>query len=533
MAPTFVQLPGDVVQAQTQGPQLQFKEMAFAQGHRTYVALLGSLQHARKQMHLNKQSSKHLPGLNLYPKPPRHSYPFDGISYRLTPGSDMPAGRNSLPASGHISPFGTGSGNIEQEAHSALDVLRQMAIQSGWTWIEGILLAGSLAYGLNRMQEAEQMWQKVLNREPTHVEAMSNLAATYMAQRNYKEAELMWTEAVKLRPGWFEAVEHLVGLLCVQSRSGDAIHVIQHVEKSLRVQRTADAPPQVGPMSNYIDPGKFVGWSGSGIMPHSGYRTPAVENGRLIALIHAKGNMLYAMGNILGAAQAFEEAIMIAVGKTVDGISGLIRRILGAFSEHIRSYRHEAGSISQWETILLLPRTAVKTTSLAFPSSKPLPGLDDIFEGSPKKAAIAVTSNCLLSLAKIYQDSMSSGGTALGPSGAAGVHDILALYYLSLSLQPSPSTANNVGILLAGVQQSVSSRLPPHLLDKETPTVAGVVPGTGVALALAYYNYGLLLDKEHAHLFTNLGSLLKDLGQLDMAIRMYEEAVRCGRVVAV
>jgi len=46
-------------------------------------------------------------------------------------------------------------------------------------------------------------------------------------------------------------------------------------------------------------------------------------------------------------------------------------------------------------------------------------------------------------------------------------------------------------------------------------------------MALAYYNYGLNLDKRHAHLYTNLGSLLKDLGQLGTAIRMYEEAVKC------
>ena len=58
-------------------------------------------------------------------------------------------------------------------------------------------------------------------------------------------------------------------------------------------------------------------------------------------------------------------------------------------------------------------------------------------------------------------------------------------------------------------------------------SIPGVVPGSGIALALAYYNYGLNLDDRHAHLYTNLGSLLKDIGQLTAAIKMYEQAVSC------
>lgn len=108
-----------------------------------------------------------------------------------------------------------------------------------------------------------------------------------------------------------------------------------------------------------------------------------------------------------------------------------------------------------------------------------------------------------------------------------GVGDILALYYLSLSLQPSPSTANNVGILLASVQQPPSHRSLNLRDSSMQQSIPGVVPGSGVALALAYYNYGLNLDSKHAHIYTNLGSLLKDIGQLTAAISMYEKAVQC------
>ncbi|KAI9869672.1 MAG: hypothetical protein M1823_008992, partial [Watsoniomyces obsoletus] len=89
-----------------------------------------------------------------------------------------------------------------------------------------------------------------------------------------------------------------------------------------------------------------------------------------------------------------------------------------------------------------------------FPPSGHLPGLEFISQGQSSKAAVSTTSNCLLSLAKIYQDAMSSA-VEVGTLKSTSTRDILALYYLSLSLQRSPSTANNVGILLAGVQQSV------------------------------------------------------------------------------
>ncbi|KAH0247989.1 UDP-N-ACETYLGLUCOSAMINE--peptide N-ACETYLGLUCOSAMINYLtransferase, partial [Aureobasidium melanogenum] len=109
----------------------------------------------------------------------------------------------------------------------------------------------------------------------------------------------------------------------------------------------------------------------------------------------------------------------------------------------------------------------------------------------------------------------------------SGVREILALYYLSLSLQPSPSTANNVGILLAGVQQSVQPATTFHSSHAFKQDIPGVQPGSGIALALAYYNHGLMLDAGHAHLYTNLGSLLKDIGQLDAAVEMYRRAIQC------
>ena len=382
-------------------------------------------------------------------------------------------------------------------------------------------------------------------KDDSNVEAISNTAATLLALNRRSEAEQYWLRSVKLRPSFFEAVEHLIGLLCGDRRGREAVRVIKHVENALRTPYEKQSDTLLN------DPTIFsnrLGWQDQTeirkptpsvdnhqrrprIYPNSlsfgtsGYAIPNADNGRMLALIHAKGNMLYALGDNAGAAKAFEDAILIGAGKREHGIGGLIKRILQVFAREIYAIRQDGANGIECQSILLLPEMALKTAHLVFPMTGQLPGLRDVPSGSAKKAAISTTSNSLLSLAKIYQDGMSSSEAIFdGPKTSPGVQEILALYYLSLSLQPSPSTANNVGILLAGVQQSAPHQSSSNVQNLVIP---GVVPGSGIALALAYYNYGLNLDSRHAHLYTNLGSLLKDIGQLSAAIKMYEQAVAC------
>ena len=264
----------------------------------------------------------------------------------------------------------------------------------------------------------------------------------------------------------------------------------------------------------------------------SGYAIPGSDNGRILALVHAKGNMLYALGDNSGAAKAFENAVLIGAGLQIQGIGALIKHILSVVG-YDAAERSPGGRRIPPSTdpILLHPEAAVKTKHLCFPPHGELPGLQYVpSDGMARKAAISTTSNSLLSLAKIFQDGMATNSPkATAYQTTYGVREILALYYLSLSLQSSPSTANNVGILLASVQQAAPSRQIPVSNPMLKPQIPGLVPGSGIALALAYYNYGLLLDSRHAHLYTNLGSLLKDIGQLDVAIQMYEQAVSCDK----
>lgn len=364
---------------------------------------------------------------------------------------------------------------------------------------------------------------------------------------------------MKLRPSYFEAVEHLIGLLCGDHRGQEAVQIIEQVERSLKFvkkgesfrhsdlqsERSSSSVSQSPSLSeasdrpvfeydgdnesNFKDLDELPGSDQPGF-GSSGYAIPGSENGRILALVHAKGNMLYALGDNSGAAKAFENAVLIGAGNHIQGISGLIKHILSMVgydaAEHSPGGRRIPPST---DPILLHPEPALKTAQLCFQPHGELPGLKYVpNEGMARKAAISTTSNSLLSLAKIFQDGMATNSPkASAYQTTYGVREILALYYLSLSLQPSPSTANNVGILLASVQQAAPSKPIPISNPMPKPQIPGLVPGSGIALALAYYNYGLLLDSRHAHLYTNLGSLLKDIGQLDVAIQMYEQAVAC------
>ncbi|KAF1912857.1 glycosyl transferase family 41-domain-containing protein [Ampelomyces quisqualis] len=598
-----------------QSPNGQSREKVFAWAHSVYVDLLRYLTHTRKHSHDHGRAPSRP---HIYPKPPRQpaanlseasgKSKSPSLERRLSHSCSKPARRppishsrsssawsvggldasvqrqswQHMPQQQTASPHGSGmespgrtlrrmSGSVasasqglrheippSMTAASALEAITKHCEESKWNWIDGILLGGCFAYALGDYQKAQDWYKHILTLDKTHVEAISNLAATLLALQQKKDAESYWRQAVNLRPSYFEAVEHLIGLLCSDHRAKEAVQVIEDVERSLRFVKKADAlrsldiqsdrsnstlseSPSLseasdrpifefegGDESVFKDLDEIPGSDQPGF-GSSGFAIPGCDNGRVLALVHAKGNMLYALGDNAGAAKAFEIAVLIGAGNKVHGIDSLIRRILSVVGyDTAEPSSGGQRALQSADPVLLPPDSATKTAQLCFPAHGQLPGLKHVPDGLARKAAISTTSNSLLSLAKIFQDGMATSFPKLSAcQNNYGVREILALYYLSLSLQPSPSTANNVGILLASVQQSAPSKPLPVPHSAFHPQIPGLVPGSGVALALAYYYYGLQLDKRHAHLYTNLGSLLKDIGQLDVAIQMYEQAVQC------
>jgi tetratricopeptide (TPR) repeat protein len=581
----------------------RFKERALAHAHKTYADLLVYLSHSKRAQHARDGSgSTKAVKMMVFPKPPKqltsqlsptrprmphsltdpllpyharaasHSSFAQARSGRLADAalspSDVPSrylGWTSTVAAdmashpsmryplAHNKPGQMRAQDLCSPPHSAracLDVLSTLCEQSEWKWVDGILLGGCLQYGLEHYEDAVVWFNRILDLDPNHVETLSNIAATLYCLNRLKEAEEYWLKAIQIRPSYLEAVEHMVGLLCSNGRSEEAVQVISTVLEALRLPDVRPRPGPVGadgftdnlpggsrrPSLTTFEEKQHAATFDMQKQPgfgSSGYAVPGVDNGRILLLVHARGNMLYALKQVDRASQAFEEAVIISAGRKYGSVQALIRKIQTVLRPRDASQASRADAATPLNSPLLLaPDRAKHTSQLVFASSGGhLPGLRYIAEGSHRRAAVSTTSNALLSLAKIFQDASTSGSGGPATPGAlgqaAGVGDILALYYLSLSLQESPSTANNVGILLAGVQQGSAVQLPVVDSAMVQQQIPGIVPGSGLSLALAYYKYGLQLDPKHVHLHTNLGSLLKDIGQLDLAINMYESAVAC------
>ncbi|KAK4127905.1 glycosyltransferase family 41 protein [Parathielavia appendiculata] len=547
----------------------RFKERALQNAHKAYNDLLLHLT-AAKKAYQGRSSSSSRPSskMMVYPKPSttttgsgikaRPLYALDSTASYAQQLAQKEAAARAFAHDHHQRPYHE-IGSPVLNARASLEMLSTLCEQSGWKWSEGMLLGGCLYYGLERYEEALEWFKRIVSLDPSHVEAISNIAATLYCLNRHEEAEQHWVKAIKLRPSFLEAVEHLVSLLCSLHRNAAAVNAIEFIQRSLKIQRPDEPREQASETASEADisspmtaaesdPDLYVLDSETTDSPEqrfastaedtkapgfgsSGYRIPGSENGRMILLIHAKGNMLYSLKDTDRASEAFEEVVTISAGKHIHGVKALIRRIQTVLAPRDPRSGQRLGSVqrSLSEPLLLPPDKAKLTAQFVFGSTGgQLPGLQHLPEGAHRKSVVATTSNSLLSLAKIYQDAMSNGGSNSAlVRQPAGVGDILALYYLSLSLQESPSTANNVGILLAGVQQTAPVQYISVSDMGLAASVPGIVPGSGLSLALAYYQYGLTLDPKHVHLHTNLGSLLKDIGQLDMAISMYEQAVAC------
>ncbi|KAK2612930.1 hypothetical protein QQS21_001041 [Conoideocrella luteorostrata] len=428
-------------------------------------------------------------------------------------------------------------------ALSSLDLLENLCEQSGWKWVEGMLVGGCLQYGLERYDDALKWFSNIVTVDSRNVEAITHMGAALYCLDRQDEAEQNWLQAVKLRPSYLDATEHLVGHL-YKNRGGEAVEVISYVQRALSCVAPDMRPLRHNGVSSGFmdrkspllprdvrgDSSVLSGAHGTELagFASSGYMLPGIDNARILALVHAKGTILHGQRDIKRASEAFQEAVLISVGRRVSGIQDLIRRIQLALPPQGQQRRSQDDKAYLLQPLMLPPEEARHTARLVFGSVGELPGLVFLRNELSKRAAVQTTSNSLLSLAKILQDAMSSGSVdSYLFRGSSQVGDILALYYLSLSLQESPSTANNVGILLAGIQQVVATSTTASTKALPQSSIPGITPGSGLALALAYYNYGLGLDPNHVHLHTNLGSLLKDVGQLDLAIQMYERAVSC------
>lgn len=198
--------PVNVPAAGDMASPTRFRERALQSAHRSYNDLLLYLASAKRASGCGGFGSRPSPKMVVYPKPST-STTGNGSKISSLQGSVEPtanvvhqmvqkemaaqafarnqAVRDSAAAarmdmlSGHnrhVGPYPTGHqrpypemGSPVLNARASLEMLSTLCEQSGWKWIEGMLLGGCLHYGLERYEEALEWFKRILSLDPRWV----------------------------------------------------------------------------------------------------------------------------------------------------------------------------------------------------------------------------------------------------------------------------------------------------------------------------------------------------------------------------
>lgn len=158
----------------------EFKEKVLSWAHGVYVDLLASIHQARRNSISNNTGdaqNQRLLKPSIYPKPPRQpgldfSQPSRHHFQQPYGASDMQmidrlrhTGRFTTSVSRF--PSGPFNENPSANAVSALEMLSHLCTESGWEWIDGMLLGGCLAYGLGDYHKAMRWYSRIMARDTT------------------------------------------------------------------------------------------------------------------------------------------------------------------------------------------------------------------------------------------------------------------------------------------------------------------------------------------------------------------------------
>lgn len=180
----------------------RFKEKTLSWAHSIYVELLAYLHQSKKNNRNSNQpqGSRSYSKTSIYPKPPRQSASYLGTSQWAGLHSGSSEGNVSRQVSPMLPPTPRSSGSSDyngwqtgdvghstnstndirqymspfqashfaatnplNKAKEALDLLTSLCEQSGWSWIDGMLLGGCLAYGLEQYDYALEWYSKIIS----------------------------------------------------------------------------------------------------------------------------------------------------------------------------------------------------------------------------------------------------------------------------------------------------------------------------------------------------------------------------------
>ncbi|QNP95535.1 Putative UDP-N-acetylglucosamine--peptide N-acetylglucosaminyltransferase SEC [Yarrowia lipolytica] len=417
------------------------------------------------------------------------------------------------------------------------------------TALEGYLFAGCMAFSMKLFDKSAFLNSVILLFAPNYAEALYNQATTMITAGHKQDAVFWWRMTLRAKPGYWAAAEQLSSVLMVESRP---------IEAGTTLCTCINAT-----IAQDIAPNTLQSWQKLLSLYHTlGNNHYSHKKVGQAVQVFAQVVMLASLPDHLklgpdqfswSKVDAQKFMVNFALGKSTDLATSEIETLTETISNVMLAWYMEERDhvasvpVSTTSALLVSPKKAMRVRFKLYGDMglPPLllrltllqcPGIGRLTKDResgyelassdsdngrvtvppsvlPLFQSITITiANALLNLAKILQDGIHSGKTDHAISfnnRSPTLYDILSLYLLSLSLNPSASTANNIGILLNSLSTSMPNRN--HVRS----------------LALSYYQYGLSLDPKHPHLYTNLGSLFKEQGRLKPAIDMYLNAVKC------
>ncbi|KAG9095843.1 hypothetical protein FS749_009678 [Ceratobasidium sp. UAMH 11750] len=450
------------------------------------------------------------------------------------------------------------------------------------THLPTALLLSCVQYAIQDYAGSLRTSNEILSIDPNFVEAMSNIATTLRAMGDLHSAEQWWMRAIQIRPSYWDAIENLTGVLCNPARPTDVNIPPGAHEPRFRqaltvcefaLQRLVPGPTVLSSLSTgLVGIGEIhrlqnlLYTSGNLKYLLATARQESLEFDKEFAGVKNQFDAIELVLNRRPKMDPGPGSIYLTVYDLLLGLAASALHVTGNLpyiSELepeaggpdadllVRIHRSQGAVLQALTKNDVLPLVLIKPENIfsmmvrMFPSTKGLfPGIageaGNLDLGAPPPAlppgssnASRMTATILLALAKHFQEAATRGSllpnvqstsTANNPNIRASLSASLLLYYCALALYPSASVCNNLGILLSTL---AGTRITCLVSPPESSTIAEaeVEVLSGPSLARAYYLQGLNLDPYHPHLLTNVGSLLKDEGKLEEAIKMYTRAL--------
>ncbi|KAI0361625.1 TPR-like protein [Trametes cingulata] len=416
-----------------------------------------------------------------------------------------------------------------------------------------LLLLACTYYALGDLETSLSISHQILSINTNCVEAMSNIGTTMKALGQTEKAYEWWWKALQLRPTYWDALDNILGMTFTLAHETpdngrrlayyrQALGVCQYVQKHV-----LDAN---GRLVVTLQPGEIPRLQRAIFTSGTIYATlgPTNLERAILDYAHAIELVVRPPPPLSEAEQYTLRDLLLAVcaaghimcsdanASGVPELAGIFQSDFGArlgdpsldFMLVVRAsgepllhalLRAGGGVLP---TPLLLPEQVSRLPVLLFRRTHGvLPSICTRGAGGEARPpgetvrtqTNSMTSTILLTLAKRFQDNVLGGMVLPGTGGTLRVSTsvVILLYYLALAWSPAPSTYNNLGIVMSGIT------------DGRTGADGELLDGMG--LARTYYTAGLQMDPKHPHLLTNLGSLLKDQGQTEQAIKLYTKAV--------